>query len=220
MSKTCGSRRIKNLAFGLLGAIAALVGGGITPAPAQAQTSDPVWQVEEQWELVVAQPDAGTSGPQVSCTISPLSSLSGHHAMFDVNHRASPTFAAGGVHLHTWNGDTRLGTISRQSNITLNTTGETLTWKMIMSVQAGVLIFDIDSGSSSTWGAFGSTILASVPTTLTNLNGYSPEVSVENSGIGFASNRVTSLKLKKVIYRRLSGAVTEDNTIRVLHSVE
>lgn len=218
MSKTCGSRRILIFAFSLLGAIAALVGWGV--APAQAQTSDPVWQVEEQWELVVAQPDAGTAGPQVSCTISPSNSLSGHYATFDLNHRASPTFAAGGVHLHTWSGDTRLGTISRQSGLLLNTTGETLTWKMIMSVQAGVLIFDIDSGNSSTWGAFGSTILSSIPTTLTDLDGYSPEVSVENSGIGFASNRVTSLKLKKVIYRRLSGAVTEDNTIRVLHSVE
>ena len=108
----------------------------------------------------------------------------------------------------------------RQSGILLNTTGETLTWKMIMSVQAGVLIFDLDGGNSSTWGAFGSTVLSSVPTTLTNLDGYSPAATVENSGIGFASNRVTSLKLKKVIYRRLSGAVTEDNTIRVLHSVE
>ena len=218
MSKICGSRRIMILALSLMGAVAALVSLGV--APAQAQVTDHVWQVEEQWELVVAQPDAGTSGPQISCTISPSSSLSGHYATFDLNHRASPTFAAGGVHLHTWNGDTRLGTISRQSGIPLSTAGETLTWKMIMSVQAGVLLFDIDSGNSSTWGSFGSTILSSIPSPLTNLDSYSPEVTVENSGIGFASNRVTSLKLKKVIYRRLSGAVTEDNTIRVLHSVE
>jgi hypothetical protein len=185
-----------------------------------AGAQDPVWQVIEDWELVVASPDNGTSGPQVTCTISPLGDLSGQYATFDVNHRASPSFTAGGMHLHLWDGQTRLGTLSRQSGMVLSTTDEILTWKTIMSVDAGVLIVDIDSGVSTTWGAFGSTILSSVATTLTNLDQYSPDVSVAHSGIGFASNRVTSLKLKSVTYRRVSGATTVDATERVLHLVE
>ena len=185
-----------------------------------AVAQDPVWQVIEDWELVVASPDNGISGPQVTCTISPLGNLSGQYATFDLNHRASPSFAAGGMHLHLWEGETRLGTLSRQSGMVLSTANETLTWKTIMSVDAGVLIFDIDSGVSSTWGSFGSTILSSAVTTLTNLDQYSPDVSVAHSGIGFASNRVTSLKLKRVTYRRVSGATTVDETERVLHLVE
>jgi hypothetical protein len=124
------------------------------------------------------------------------------------------------MHLHLWEGETRLGTLSRQSGMVLSTANETLTWKTIMSVDAGVLIFDIDSGVSTTWGSFGSTILSSAVTTLTNLDQYSPDVSVAHSGIGFASNRVTSLKLKRVTYRRVSGATTVDETERVLHLVE
>lgn len=185
-----------------------------------AVAQDPVWQVVEDWELVVASPDNGISGPQVTCTISPLGNLSGQYATFDLNHRASPSFAAGGMHLHLWEGETRLGTLSRQSGMVLSTANETLTWKTIMSVDAGVLIFDIDSGVSTTWGSFGSTILSSVVTTIPNLDQYSPDVSVAHSGIGFASNRVTSLKLKRVTYRRVSGATTVDSTERVLHLVE
>lgn len=185
-----------------------------------AAGQDPVWQVEEEWELVVATPDSGTSGPQVTCTMSPVGDLSGQYSTFDLNHRASPSFAAGGVHLHMWNGDTRLGTNSKHSNVLFDTTGEVVTWNVIMSVEAGALTVDIDNGQSTTWGIFGQSIISSVPTTLLNLDAYSPDVSVENSGIGYASNRVTSLKLKKVTYRRLSGATTVDNTIRVLHSVE
>lgn len=185
-----------------------------------AVAQDPVWQVVEDWELVVASPDNGISGPQVTCTISPLGNLSGQYATFDLNHRASPSFAAGGMHLHLWEGETRLGTLSRQSGMVLSTANETLTWKTIMSVDAGVLIFDIDSGVSTTWGSFGSTILSSVVTTIPNLDQYSPDVSVAHSGIGFASNRVRSLKLKRVTYRRVSGATTVDSTERVLHLVE
>jgi hypothetical protein len=185
-----------------------------------AMGQDPVWQVEEEWELVVATPDTGTAGPQVTCTISPHADLCCQYATFDLNHRASPTFNPGGVHLHMWNGDTRLGTLSRHSNVLIATTGEVVTWKVVMSVEAGALTIDIDDGLSTTWGPFGDTIISSVPTTLTNLDEYSPDVSAANSGIGYASNRVTSLKLKKVTYRRVSGAVSEDNTVRVLHSVE
>jgi hypothetical protein len=195
-----------------------LTAAGLLGGSAVAQ--DPVWQVIEDWELVVASPDNGISGPQVTCTISPLGNLSGQYATFDLNHRASPSFAAGGMHLHLWEGETRLGTLSRQSGMVLSTANETLTWKTIMSVDAGVLIFDIDSGVSTTWGSFGSTILSSAVTTLTNLDQYSPDVSVAHSGIGFASNRVTSLKLKRVTYRRVSGATTVDETERVLHLVE
>jgi hypothetical protein len=215
MVKTCSSRRLLPLAFCACVATLTLLSG-----PQFANASDPVWQVEEHWELVVAQPDAGTAGPQITCTISPSGSLTGQYATFDLNHRASPSFSAGGIHLHLWNGDSRLGTLSRNSGVLLATHGETVSWKTIMSVQAGVLVVDIDGGSSQTWGTFGSSILSSVATSLANLDQYSPDVSAENTGIGYASNRVTSLKLKKVVYRRLSGAVTEDDTIRTIHAVE
>jgi hypothetical protein len=52
---------------------------------------------------------------------------------------------------------------------------------------------------------------------LLNLDTYSPDVSVANSGIGFAANRVQSLKLKQVRVTTSSGTVYIDTTQRVAH---
>lgn len=190
------------------------------PVGLSAQTPGAVWQVEEEWELVLAEPDTSTTGPQITCTISPLGNLSGQYGTFDMNHRSAPTFRSGGVHLHTWNGETRLGTISKGSTAVLNTTGETITWTTIMTLESGVLTFDIDYGASSSWGSFGDGVISSVVSTLGNLNQYSPDFSADNSGIGFASNRVSSLKLKKVTYHRQGGQTVVDNTVRVIHAVQ
>jgi hypothetical protein len=219
MHLLCPDRRSRNTAlFGLLLTFAAALASG--PAATFALAADPVWQVEEHWELIIAEPDTGTAGPQISCTISPRGNLTGQYATFDLNHRASPTFAAGGVHLHSWNNENRVSSVSRHGGVLLATRGETITWKTIMTIQSGVLTIDIDDGSSTTWGAFGQSLISSVVTTIPNLDEYSPAISADNSGIGYASNRVTSLKLKKVKYFRASGATSEDNTVRVVHSVE
>jgi hypothetical protein len=189
-----------------------------SPGIAQAQTH--VWQVEEDWELVLAQPDASTAGPQVTCTISPLGHISGLYGTFDINHRSAPNFQSGGVHLHLWNGESRLGTVTGGSSAVLATSGETISWKTIMTVESGVLTIDIDNGSSATWGAFGQGIIGSVVTTLSHLDQYSADLSAASSGVGFAGNRVHSLKLKKVTLNRTDGTSVEDNTERVVHWVE
>ncbi|MEX2175148.1 MAG: hypothetical protein WD872_12370 [Pirellulaceae bacterium] len=186
-------------------------------APGLAHGQSNIWQVEEDWELVLAEPDAATAGPQVTCTISPVGNIAGQHATFEVNYQTAPAFSAGGVHLHVWNHESRLSTVSRNSSVVLSTAGETIRWKVIMSVSDGNLTVDIDNGTSSTWGGFGDGQLISVATSLTNLDQYSPAVSVEHSGVGFASNRVQSLKITKIKTKRTGGQVTEDNTIRVVH---
>ena len=212
------SRLRTSALLGMLVALGAALWCG--PAASLAQASDPVRQVEEHWELVVSEPDTATAGPQITCTISPRGSLTGQYATFDLNHRASPTFSAGGIHLHSWNNENRVATISHHGGVLLAARDETITWKTIMTVQAGILTIDIDDGNSTTWGTFGHNMISSVATSLTNLDSYSPDVSADNSGIGYASNRVTSLKLKKVKYHRFSGATSEDNTVRVIHSAE
>jgi hypothetical protein len=81
------------------------------------------------------------------------------------------------------------------------------------------VIFEVLNGSSDTWGSFGAAgeLLSSVPTTLTNLNEYSPEASVGNSGVGFSKNRVQFLKLVRVRYHLASGEVIEDGTVRTVY---
>jgi hypothetical protein len=47
-----------------------------------------------------------------------------------------------------------------------------------------------------------------------NLNAYSPDVSISNSGVSFAPNRVQSLTLNCVRYYTSDGQVFQDNQSR------
>jgi hypothetical protein len=208
----CGKRC--GIAAGILLLIS--LAGGVCGA----QEGTHVWRVEEEWELVVADPDSSTVGPQVTCTISPRGDLAGQYATLDLNHRSAPTFMAGGVHLHMWYGESRTTTISKGSTAVLATPHETICWKTVMTLQDGVLTVDIDDGSSATWGEFGNGVLYSVNTSLPNLDRYSADVSAANSGVGFASNRVKSLKLKRVTGHLSNGQAVVDSTERVVHSLD
>jgi hypothetical protein len=152
-------------------------------------------RVEEDWRLVVSEPDASTVSPQVTCTMSPVNHLGSHHAVFDLNLRNFPSYEAGGVQLQLWSGDSTVNSVRSNVGVALQTGGETITWTQRMSLSDGTLQFAVVDGSSSTWGDFGSgsSIALSTDADLENLNSYSPSVSVSNSGVGFGSNRVASL---------------------------
>jgi hypothetical protein len=188
---------------------------------ASAQSGNQVVRVEEDWEVVVGTPDSTTSGPQITCAISPLGNLGGKHCLFMVNHRTHPSFSAGGTQLQVWNGESLFATDKHPNTALLSTAGETVKWTMKMSLVGGQLIFDVDDGVSTTWDNFGANGLLweAVESDLANLNGYSPAVSVANSGVNFASNRVQSLVLKKVRLVLSTGEVLEDNTARVVHQL-
>ena len=185
---------------------------------AWSQDVPTVVQIEEDWELVIADPDAGNAAPQITCTISPHKHLNNLHAVLEVNHKTVPYWAAGGVHLQTWAGEYNLTRRSLDSTAPLSTRGETVRWTTRMSLWNNNLSFAIANGTSTTWGNFGgSTLASSYGTSLNSLNSYSPEFSVRNSGVGFASNRVQSLVLKRVRYRLLNGDVLTDDSPRVVH---
>lgn len=185
---------------------------------AAAQTPSLV-QVEEDWELVVAAPDPGSAGPQVTCTISAGPDLAGVYGTFEINHRSLPSFQPGGMQVQTWNGEQPLGQSPSPTSSVMATSGETVRWTQVMRVGEGRIVFEVINGSSSTWGSFGGQgyLKLAVPTGLANLNAYSPEVSVRHSGVGFAGNRVQSLVLKRVRYQLSNGMVVEDGTPRVVH---
>jgi hypothetical protein len=186
-----------------------------------AQTSPQVVQVEEDWELVVHNPDSGNVAPQVTCTISPNLHLNGLYSTFELNHKTVPAFAGGGLHLQTWVGEHNLTRKSHSNSDALASSGETVSWTSRMSVQSNAMTFAIVNGSSTTWGTFGTgtTLTSSYGTSLTNLNSYSSQLSVQNSGVGFAANRVSSLVLKRVRYTLSDGTVLTDDEPRVVHQL-
>jgi len=67
-------------------------------------------------------------------------------------------------------------------------------------------------GQSETWPTFGGDALSiSVPSSLNTLNRYRPGVSLGESQVGFAENRVASLTLVKLVWVTEDGQVHEQN---------
>jgi hypothetical protein len=161
-----------------------------------------VYRVEEDWQLVVNDPDPINNGPQVTCTISPAD-MSTAYCAFDMNYNTQPEYVAGGLQLHTWDPDDPITYANSHQSGVMQTSGESVTWTLRMTVSNGRLYFRVMNGQSQTWGSFGGTgdgLHLNLPTALPNLNTYDPTVSLHNSGVCFASNQVVSLTLMAVRY--------------------
>jgi hypothetical protein len=199
----------------LLAGIATLTGP--TATIALSADSDLV-RVEEDWELIVKEPDLETVSPQVTCIISPHGHVNGLFAAFNINHKTHPAWEPGGLQLQLWNGDVSVAGYNFPRHDLLNTVDERITWTQSVEVQGGQLKFEVVNGDSNTWGKFGGQgyLRATIDSPVENLNSYSSAVSVANSGISYAANRVTSLKLLKVRGYNQQGDVFQDNTVKVV----
>lgn len=176
-------------------------------------------KVEEDWELVLQTPDSGNLAPQVTTTISPFASIEGTYAVIDFNVRTEPTVEPGGLQIQLWHGDTSLEISREHSGELLHHDNETIAWTTQMRVGDGYLRFKVKDGVSESWGSFGgeSTLLVSKPTDVENLNSYTPSTSVDNSGVGFAANRVQSLRLLRVRKYAAGTLVAEDTSAKTVY---
>lgn len=189
-------------------------------APAADPITQDITRVEEDWELVIEVPEPDQEAPQITTVISPFSNLDSLHGVFEINHATQPAYSNGGLQLQVWDGDDLYDYRRARSAVLLRTSNETVTWISSMSLLRDLnwLRFEISNGQSTTWGTFGnnSELRRGTGTYLNRLNSYSPETSVENSRVGFASNRVKKLTLKKVRYYADGNLVSTDATERVV----
>jgi len=200
---------------GLLALACVLAWAGAGPA----EETPTIVRVEEDWELVLATPDPDSAGPQVICTISPSGNVASLYCTLELNHRTIPTFVPGGMQFQIWNGEALLYERCAPVQTILSQPGEVIRWTQRMKLSDGNLLFETVNGSSATWGSFGGQgyLKGQVPTTLANLNAYHPSVSVENSGVSYAANRVQSLVLKRVRVVTSTGETLEDTTERPVY---
>src|SRR5262245_56629729 len=160
-----------------------------------------VVSVEEHWELHIGQPDSNSSAPQVTMVMSPTGDLASTYFLFTLNHSNVPDFTPGGMQVQFWDGTNLVEHHVANERNTLIHDEEVLTWVQRLSLEDGTLTFKIVDGSSETWGSFGGHDLTiSTPSSLTGLNSYLPAVSLNESGVGYAENRVVSLVLKKLVW--------------------
>jgi len=205
--------------FGILGgalalaAIAAVVSG--ENLKAQGSGSD-VFQIEEDWELVVGQSDYNSNAPQVTCAISPGDFASAYCA-FDLNYHTQPDYEAGGLQIHTWDPVDPIDIGTSVKTAIMASNNETITWTMRMTLNNGNIHYRVANGSApQTWGTFGvsdATMLQlDQNTSLANLNGYDPNVSLDNSGVSFGGNLVVSQMLVAIRYYDSAGRLINQIT--------
>ncbi len=195
-----------------------IVGTIVLTAPARA--AGPAVRVEEDWKLVVNEPNNSVNSPQFHTTMSPLSHLDSFYAQVTWNYRWTPNFTPGGLQLHAWDGDTEIR--ARGVRVTeLSTTAETITWTQSLETDGAQLLFQIKNGNSTTWGTFDRDMYINMSANLPDLSSYSPDVSVENSCITYGSNRVNLLVITQVRYYDAAGVlVALDSTPRVVYQPE
>jgi hypothetical protein len=169
--------------------------------------------IEEHWSLSLGQPDTGSSSPQVTMVMSPNGHLDSQYFVFTVNHHSVPGWIPGGLQVQYWNGEDVVDSKVGPQEGTLAQTDEVVTWVQRTTVNSGQLGFEIKSGTSTSWGQFGGLghLKFSVATSLANLNGYRPAVSIEGSGVNFGGNRVKNLTLTKLRWYDSLGNVYELN---------
>ncbi len=165
-----------------------------------------VVSVTEEWEMTVGEPNQGENGPQVTMLMAPDGNLDGDYFAFSLNFRQWPTYVAGGLQVQRYDGENIEDYVSCSQQQQIASDHETIRWQQRLSLHEGSLEFEVLNGSSTTWGAFGgSSLRLSHGTSMQNLNGYTPLLSIEESGVGFAGNRVQSLRLMKVILKISTG---------------
>jgi hypothetical protein len=138
--------------------------------------------------------------------------LSEVHFLFTLNHVSAPGFESGGLQAQYWDGDDLVLDAIGSEVGTLAQADEVITWVQRLKIVDGALTFEVVNGQSATWGEFGGEDLSfSVPTSLNKLNGYKPGVSIGESQVSYAENRVTSLVLTKLRWVKDNGQEFEQN---------
>ena len=155
--------------------------------------------IEEDWELTVTEPDPAVAAPQLATVMTPFEEAGTLYLSFVMNYRLHPSFTAGGMELELWYQGQQLGWLTVGDGV-LSTPNEKVTWTQRLELKNHSLHFSVMKGDSTTWGSFGqgNSLHMNITTTLTDLNDYHPNVSVDSSGITYASNRVGTLVLKAV----------------------
>jgi hypothetical protein len=164
--------------------------------------------VEEEWLLEIGEPNADANAPQASMVMSPFADLSGEYFMFLLNHKTQPDYSAGGLQVQVWSGDDVEDYRDNSQDNEIVQTAEVVRWtQKLTNTGDGWVKMQITNGSSSTWGSFGDTwgLRNWIYTGSNNLNSYQPQISITESGIGYAGNRVASLTLQRITWTMSDG---------------
>ena len=166
--------------------------------------------IEEDWTLIIANPDKTNHAPGIKMIMSTQGDLLGYSADYGINYHKEgnpAAFAPGGYGIELCSPNSCQPTIvSSSEDDTLNTPGETLTWTQRLKLSNGTLTFSLRNTNSQTWDTVSGEVLSvSSPCDLADLSGYDPNFSALQSGPTWWPSRVTSLVMTAVRYYNATG---------------
>ena len=157
-------------------------------------------KVEETWQLTVGEPNPDRNAPQATLVMSPFDDVENQFFVFELNHKVAPDYRAGGMQVCVYNGEDILTSNNGPVAGPIDQVSDVVRWTQVLSVENGLLTFEVVDGSSTSWGSFGGQgyLRSTLALGTTNLNFYRPEVSLTQSEVGYAGNRVVSLELVQI----------------------
>lgn len=175
-------------------------------------------RIEEDWELVISEPDPNVEAPQVINILSPNGTTYGNYFLLELNHGTQPEYILGGRQLQHWFGESFRSQVTASAPGVLCIADESIRYTLALSIDDGVMKCQVRNGQSVSWGEFGGTSSdrLSTSTSLNSLNWYRTETSVNGAKIGYGSFRVSRFRLIEVRKYSDNQLVSRDTTPHVV----
>lgn len=183
----------------------------------------PIMRVEEDWEVLVADPDPTLDVPQIVTVFGPTDPAFGTYVLFEMNHGTLPSYGRGGMQLQVWWTDYLIGYLSQYAPTQLSTANETVTFTTVTRLHDTKLRMYVINGNSTTWGQFGSNnaLYIWLASDRTDLNPYDADSSINNSRVTFGANRVDHYCRKEIRFYNLDGSsevlYVADSAVKYVH---
>ncbi|KAA5540021.1 hypothetical protein FYK55_22140 [Roseiconus nitratireducens] len=186
---------------------------------ATAQETSPVFMVEENWEMVINEPDVAINSPQVAFFLYPDADCSTCYFQLQMNYAAEAGYSSGGFRVGAFVDEQPVDDERSQIQQCLAWDGDTIRWTSAVAVFDGKVMMAVKDGFGWQWGAFGGPeyLVEMSGQDIHDLNHYTPETSAASVDIGFGKNRVASIHLKSVRITLADGTVRTINVDQQVH---
>ncbi|MCC9600220.1 hypothetical protein LOC67_06580 [Stieleria sp. JC731] len=174
-----------------------------------AQAEEPkVFLVEEDWELVINEPEPAINSPQIAFFMYPKGGREDLYFQLQMNYAAEQGYSSGGFRVGAFTGDQPQDEERSRVSQTLAWDNDRVSWTSAMAVFNNKLMFAVKDGYGYQWGVFGGPdyLVEMDDEGIDSLKDYTPAESLAAVDIGFGSNRVASIRLKTVRLIRTDGS--------------
>ncbi|MCO8125406.1 hypothetical protein NHH03_26945 [Stieleria sp. TO1_6] len=175
-----------------------------------SHATEPVlFKVEEDWEMVINQADVRMNSPQIAFFIYPDAEHADCYFQLQMNYAAEDKYSSGGFRVGAFCNEVAID--EERSRITENLAWsyDRIRWTSAMAIFDGKLMFALKDGLGYQWGPFGGPeyLVEMDDQEMHALDHYTPQASLKAVDIGFGSNRVASIKLRRVRLTYTDGSI-------------